>query len=77
MDAAHDGPCRYRITVHGELGDSFAPYLEAGDGSVEVLRSESVLIVQLANPRALGQVLDALYGLRLPLTSVELLCTEC
>jgi len=76
VSAAHDCPCRYRITVHVELGESVSTYLEVGDGSVEVLRSESVLVVRLAHPQALGRVLDALYGLRLSLTSVELLGTE-
>lgn len=73
MNTPDDCTCHYRITVSDELGDSFNSLLEHDDGSVEVLHSESVLVVRLANPRHLGRVLEALYGLRLPLRSVELL----
>jgi len=76
VNATHSTTCCYRITVTGELGECLSPYLELEDGPVEVLRSESVLVVRLADPRALAQVLDALYSLRLPLTSVELLSSE-
>ena len=76
MSSSGEATFRYRITVSGDLDESLSTYLVTDDSSVELLRSEAVLEVRLRDPRALGRVLDALYSLRLPLISVELLGPE-
>ena len=67
-------PATYRIRVKGLLDESWSGRL--GGMAIEVTKGpdgerETTLVGWLADQAALSGVLDALYGLHLPLLSVE------
>ena len=67
-------PATYRIRVKGHLEDSWSDRL--GGMTIEVSKHsedarETTLVGRLADQAALFGVLNALYGLHLPLLSVE------
>ncbi len=67
-------PARYRISIQGQLDDSWSDYL----GGLEIRRASAppdstvtILTGPLLDQAALMGVLNSLYGLGLPLLSVE------
>jgi hypothetical protein len=76
MKLALDTPATYRIRVKGHLDSSWSDCLSgltisppSQEGELEV----TTLTGQVLDQAALSGVLNALYGLRLPLLSVEYL----
>jgi hypothetical protein len=73
-DIQFGGPATYRIVVQGKLGQNWSDRL-AGMTITTVERGEraphTVLEGRIRDQAQLSGVLDALYGLRLPLVSVE------
>ena len=78
MELEFHTPATYRIRVKGYLEDRWSDRL--GDMTIEVTKQaegarETTLVGRLADQAALLGVLNALYGLHLPLLSVELVRT--
>ena len=76
MELTLDTPATYRIRVKGHLDNSWSDCLSglaisrAGEGDEPVV---TTLYGQVLDQSALAGVLNALYGLHLPLLSVEYL----
>jgi hypothetical protein len=75
-DLKFEGPASYRIRVLGHLDDDWSSRL----GGMVITRAftedkqpMSILIGHLKDQAALSGVMNALYGLHLPVFSVELL----
>ena len=76
MEFAFDTPASYRVRVKGYLDDGWSGRL----GGMTIKRTaqaegerETTLVGWLADQAALLGVLNALYGLHLPLLSVEMI----
>jgi hypothetical protein len=75
-EVTFDGPAVYRIRVRGKIPASWANRLEDMAISVEARgpdRSVTTLSGELGDQASLAGVLNSIYGLRLPVLSVECL----
>jgi len=69
-----DQPARYRISIQGQLSESWSDFLgglEIRCASIPSYQTVTILTGQLLDQAALFGVLNSLYGLGLPLISVE------
>lgn len=70
------GPATYMIVVQGNLNPSMACCMGGMNITERVLedgKTETILVGRLADQAALSGVLNTLYELHLPMSSVELL----
>ena len=72
-------PARYRIRVHGVVGEAWFEYYDKMDVEIEtgvMKRPLTTLTGRVSDQAALQGMLSLLYDMRLPLVSVEWLAEE-
>lgn len=78
-DLTFDGPAAYRICVRGRIPARWSDRLQGMTISVDSTDADAPITAlegELADQASLAGVLDALYGLRLPLLSMEYLSAQ-